>query len=326
LLGSSSFLKSNANGKQLVGSCGGMGEATYTLQYVQEQVDAAVAEERIKWERVLSASEKVGDATNQQVEDLTQNLASLRDKMRALEEDKEQEFEGRLSRRVKEITQTHMDEVRQIRLECLDREKSAVKNVRDEMEAALAAERHASESFLQQLGLDEEDRVRKKVKEAKKEWLAHREAMESELQGANRRVEELEELVAGSEQMSLDKAKEQVRRERGRTRKVEKQLQAAEKEVEELKNKLQEKTQQQFQGPLENLTQESPEVAKLHKLVEVYKNEARTLRSQMDQQKPERFVELQGNLKIRDEEESKLRDEIKTLKGVMARQVKIKIN
>ena len=302
-----------------------MGEATYTLQYVQEQVDAAVVEERIKWERVLSASEKVGDATNQQVEDLTQNLASLRDKMRALEEDKEQEFEGRLSRRVKEITQTHMDEVRQIRLECLDREKSAVKKVRDEMEAALAAERHASESFLQQLGLDEEDRVRKKVKEAKKEWLAHREAMESELQGANRRVEELEELVAGSEQMSLDKAKEQVRRERGRTRKVEKQLQAAEKEVEELKNKLQEKTQQQFQGPLENLTQESPEVAKLHKLVEVYKNEARTLRSQMDQQKPERFVELQGNLKIRDEEESKLRDEIKTLKGVMARQVKLKI-
>ena len=53
-----------------------MGEATYTLQYVQEQVDAAVAEERVKWERVVSASEQVGDATNQQVEDLTKHLSN----------------------------------------------------------------------------------------------------------------------------------------------------------------------------------------------------------------------------------------------------------
>ena len=279
-----------------------MGEATYTLQYVQEQVDAAVAEERVKWERVISASEKVGDATTQQVEELTTQLGSLRDKLRLIEENKEKEFEGRLSSRIKDLTQSHLDEVRHVRLECLDREKSAVKKVRDEMEAALQAERNASESFLQQLGVDEDERVRRKVKEAKKDWLVHREAMESELQAANRRVEELEEIVAGSEQVGLAKAKEQVRRERGRTRKMEKQLQAAEKEIEDLKNKAQEKAQQQFQGPIETLTHESPEVVKLHKLVEVYKNEARTLRLQMDAQKPEKLVELQGNLKIRDEE------------------------
>ena len=241
------------------------------MQYVQEQVDAAVAEERVKWERVISASEKVGDATSQQVEELTHQLAGLREKMRLFEEDKEKEFEGRLNARVKDVTHTHLDEVRQIRLECLEREKAAAKKVRDEMEAALQAERAASETFLQQLGLDEEDRVRKRVKEAKKEWLSHREAMENELLGANRRVEELEEIVAGSEQASLAKAKEQVRRERARTRKLEKQLQTTGAEVEELKNKLQEKSQQQFQGPLENLTHESPEVVKLHKMVEVYK-------------------------------------------------------
>ncbi len=295
-------------------------EATYTLQYVQEQVDAAVSEERVKWERVISASEKVGDATSQQVEELTEQLAALREKMKVFEHDKENEFEGRLNARVKAVTQTHLDEVRQIRLECLEREKSAVKKVRDEMEAALQSERAASETFLQQLGVDEEDRVRKKVKEAKKEWLAHREAMESELHGANRRVEELEEIVAGSEQASLVKAKEQVRRERARTRKLEKQLQNTAAEVEELKGKLQEKSQQQFQGPLENLTHESPEVAKLHKLVEVYKSEARALRLQLDAQKPEKLVELQGNLKARGEEETKLRDEMKTLKTIMARQ------
>ena len=297
-----------------------MAEATYTLQYVQEQIDSAVAEERSKWERVISASEKVGDATSQQVEELTKQLVALRDKMKLLDEDKEKEFEGRLSSRVKDITQTHLDEMRHIRLECLDREKSAVKKVRDDVEAALQAERDASEAFLQQLGNEEEDRVRKKVKESKKEWLAHREAMEGEMQAANRRVEELEEIVAGSEQVGLAKAKEQVRRERGRTRKVEKQLQATEVEVADLKTKLQEKSQQQFQGPVENFTHESPEVVKLHKQVEVYKNEARALRLQIDAQKPERLVELQGSLKIRGEEESKLKDEIKTLKMVMARQ------
>jgi hypothetical protein len=36
-----------------------MGDATYTLQYVQEQIEIAVAEERVKWERVVSASEQV---------------------------------------------------------------------------------------------------------------------------------------------------------------------------------------------------------------------------------------------------------------------------
>ena len=68
---------------------------------------------------------QVGDATNQTVEDLTAQLGQLRGKMRALEEDKEKEFEQRLSLRVKELTQSHLDEARQIRLECLDREKSA---------------------------------------------------------------------------------------------------------------------------------------------------------------------------------------------------------
>jgi DNA repair exonuclease SbcCD ATPase subunit len=298
-----------------------MVEATYTLQYVQEQIDAAVAEERVKWERVISASEQVGDATNEQVEELTKQLATLREKMRLLNENKEREFEERLSSRVKDLTQSHLDEVRQVRLECLDREKCAVKKLRDEMEAALLAERQASEMFLQQLGVDEDERVRKKVKEARKDWLAHREAMASELEGAHRRVEELEEMVAGSEAANLAKAKEQIKRERARTRKIEKQLQAAMAEVQELKTKMQEKAQQQFQGPLENLTHESPEVAKMHKLVEVYKNEARALRQQIDAQKPERLVELQGNLKIRDEEESKLRDEIKTLKSLLSRQV-----
>ena len=158
------------------------------------------------------------------------------------------------------------------------------------------------------------------MREAKKEWLAHREAVEGELQAANRRVEELEEIVADSEKMNVEKAKESVRRERARTRRAEKQLQVAEAEVEDLKKKLQEKAQQQFQGPLENLTHESPEVVKLHKLVETYKNEARSLRAMVDARKPEKLAELQDDLKSRDEEESKLRDEIKILKGVMARQ------
>ena len=157
---------------------------------------------------------QVGDATNQTVEDLTAQLGQLRGKMRALEEDKEKEFEQRLSLRVKELTQSHLDEARQIRLECLDREKSAVKKVRDDMEAALQAERDASEQFLQQLGVDEDERVRKKVKEAKREWLAHREIVEGELHAANQRVGELEQMLAGSEQADLTKAKEQVRRER----------------------------------------------------------------------------------------------------------------
>lgn len=222
--------------------------------------------------------------------------------------------------RVKKLTQEHLDELRQMRLDCLDREKQAVKKVRDEMEAALQAERGASEQFLQQLGNEEDDRVRRKVREAKKEWLAHREAVEGELQAANRRVEELEEIVADSEKMSVEKGKESVRRERARTRRAERQQQIAEAEVEDLKKKLQEKSQQQFQGPLENLTQESPEIVKLHKLVDTYKNEARSLRAMVDARKPEKLAELQDDLKSRDEEESKLRDEIKILKGVMARQ------
>ena len=263
---------------------------------------------------------QVGDATNQTVEDLTAQLGQLRGKMRALEEDKEKEFEQRLSLRVKELTQSHLDEARQIRLECLDREKSAVKKVRDDMEAALQAERDASEQFLQQLGVDEDERVRKKVKEAKREWLAHREIVEGELHAANQRVGELEQMLAGSEQADLTKAKEQVRRERARNRKIEKQLQSAEAEVDVLKKQHQNRVQQQFQGSLENLTQESPEVQKLHKMVEMYKSEARSLRAQIDARKPEKLVELQDELKGRDGEEGKLRDEIKTLKVMMARQ------
>ena len=55
-------------------------------------------------------------------------------------------------------------------------------------------------------------------------------------------------------------------------------------------------------------------------MVEMYKSEARSLRAQIDARKPEKLVELQDELKGRDGEEGKLRDEIKTLKVMMARQ------
>jgi len=57
-----------------------------------------------------------------------------------------------------------------MRLECLGREKAAARRAREESELALLAERRASEEAIQRLGAEEEERVRKRVAAAKREW------------------------------------------------------------------------------------------------------------------------------------------------------------
>jgi hypothetical protein len=61
-------------------------------------------------------------------------------------------------------------EITKMRLECLGREKAAARRAREESELALLAERRASEEAIQRLGAEEEERVRKRVAAAKREW------------------------------------------------------------------------------------------------------------------------------------------------------------
>ena len=61
-------------------------------------------------------------------------------------------------------------EITKMRLECLGREKAAARRAREESELALLAERRASEEAIQRLGAEEEERVRKRVGAAKREW------------------------------------------------------------------------------------------------------------------------------------------------------------
>jgi hypothetical protein len=91
------------------------------------------SQERSKWERVLQASEEAGHAASQQLQDLTRQVAELRRRA--------EEAEEKLSARDAEMTR--------VRLECLEREKAAVRRTKDEFEQALQAERRASEEAIQ---------------------------------------------------------------------------------------------------------------------------------------------------------------------------------
>jgi hypothetical protein len=94
------------------------------------------SQERSKWERVLQSSEEAGHAASQQVQELTRQVAELRRRA--------EEAEDKLTGRDAEITR--------VRLECLDREKAAVRRAKDEFELALQAERRASEEAIQVSG------------------------------------------------------------------------------------------------------------------------------------------------------------------------------
>ncbi len=82
---------------------------------------------------MIQSSDEAGHAASQQVQELTRQVAELRRRA--------EEAEEKLTGRDAEITR--------VRLECLEREKTAVRRTKDEFEQALQAERRASEEAIQ---------------------------------------------------------------------------------------------------------------------------------------------------------------------------------
>ena len=94
-----------------------------------------------------------------------------------------------------EMEQLRKESMTALRLEALERERAAVRRVRDEADAALAAEREASEEAMQALGQEEEDRVRRKVKEAQRAWERQRAQLEGQVRAG------LQQLAAQEKQV-----------------------------------------------------------------------------------------------------------------------------
>jgi uncharacterized protein YhaN len=96
---------------------------------------------------------------------------------------------------MREMEQLHKESLTALRLEALERERAAVRRMRDEADAALAAEREASEEAMQALGQEEEDRVRRKVKEAQRAWERQRAQLEGQVRAG------LQQLAAQEKQV-----------------------------------------------------------------------------------------------------------------------------
>ena len=103
---------------------------------VEEEIEAAIAKERAKWEKILENAQKVSEDYGQQVANLTSQLQDLRSRF--------QELESRRPR----VSSEESDKIRELeealtrtRLECLEREKAAVRRAREEGELALRRER-----------------------------------------------------------------------------------------------------------------------------------------------------------------------------------------
>ena len=75
----------------------------------------------------------------------------------------------------------HASNLTGLKLEAIEREKGAVRRAREEGDASLMAEREASEEAMQHLGLEEEDRVRRKLKQAEKSWERQRTLLEAQV-------------------------------------------------------------------------------------------------------------------------------------------------
>ena len=100
---------------------------------IQPKIDEAIAAERSRWEQVLQNAHKVSEEYGVQVEDLTAQVQSLRQKLQ------EQEASHRTSaaERIKDLEEA----LTRARLECLEREKNVMKQARLESEQALQKER-----------------------------------------------------------------------------------------------------------------------------------------------------------------------------------------
>ena len=109
---------------------------------LEEEIEAAVAKERAKWEKILENAQKVSDDYGVQVEALTGQLQELR---RLLQE---QEAKARQSEQQHPASQEKLKELEdaltRARLDCLEREKAAARRAREEGEIALRQEREVN--------------------------------------------------------------------------------------------------------------------------------------------------------------------------------------
>lgn len=289
---------------------------------VRRQVEEAVEEERRKWEKVVASQNQAEEATSKQVAHLTAQLQEIREQQKEHAEKVEQEVAERIEKHVKELTDKHSDEMKKVRLECLTREKASIGRIREDSSRALLVERQANEATIMSLGEAEDERVRKKVAQAKASFEKQLQEKEQELKAAGQRIAELEKMVP-TDGPNSENLRETVKRERKRTRQAEKQLESAAAEIEQLKQKLLDSKQLHYQGSLENVARAPPETAKLYRQMEQYKNEAKMLRQQLDAQMPGKLFELQSNMKMNTEERDKLKEEVKTLQQILSRQERV---
>ena len=102
----------------------------------EEEIEAAVAKERAKWEKILENAQNVSDDYGKQVESLTSQLHDLRQRFQELES-RRPSVPDEVAAKIKELE----DALTRTRLECLDREKAAARRAREEGEQALLRER-----------------------------------------------------------------------------------------------------------------------------------------------------------------------------------------
>ena len=106
---------------------------------LEEEIEAAVAKERAKWEKILENAQKVSEDYGEQVEKLTSQLQDLRQRFH--------ELEGRrpsLSNDAADKIKGLEEALTRSRLDCLEREKAAARRAREEGELALQREREVS--------------------------------------------------------------------------------------------------------------------------------------------------------------------------------------
>ena len=103
---------------------------------VEEEIEAAIAKERAKWERILENAQKVSEDYGQQVENLTSQLQDLRRRFQELES-RRPSVSNEESDKIRELEEA----LTRTRLECLEREKAAARRAREEGDLALRRER-----------------------------------------------------------------------------------------------------------------------------------------------------------------------------------------
>jgi hypothetical protein len=103
---------------------------------LEEEIEAAIAKERAKWEKILENAQKVSEDYGQQVENLTSQLQDLRRQFLELES-RRPSLSNEESDKIRELEEA----LTRTRLECLEREKAAARRAREEGELALRRER-----------------------------------------------------------------------------------------------------------------------------------------------------------------------------------------